>query len=77
MKKILVLLVPVFLSGCVSEKTRNTIDSIERSEVVKVCSDGTLVGYDPELQQYNISKGISIGMVSKEVELENICQKAN
>lgn len=73
MKKILVLLIPVFLSGCNLE----TELAVKRSEVVKVCNDGTLVGYDKETQQYTVAKGRWVGIVSKQVELENICQETN
>lgn len=71
MKKILILLVPVVLLSACSETDR----AVRRSQVVKVCNDGTLVGFDPQTKRYTVAKNRWIGMVAESVKLEDICQE--
>lgn len=52
----------------------STMQAVERSDVVRVCNDGTLVGFDPETKRYTVAKGRWTGIVARNVELSEICQ---
>ena len=71
MKKAIILLIPVlFVSACSKAQS-----AVHRSEVVKVCNDGTLVGFDPQTKRYTVAKNRWVGIVAEGVELKDICQE--
>ena len=72
MKKAIILLIPVlFVSAC-SSKAQS---AAHRSEIVKVCKDGTLVGFDPQTKRYTVAKNRWVGIVAEGVELKDLCQE--
>jgi hypothetical protein len=76
MKKVLILLVPVlFVSAC--SEPYSAYLAVHRSDVVKVCSDGTLVGFDPQTKRYTVAKNRWVGIVAEGIKLEDICQETN
>jgi hypothetical protein len=73
MKKILILAIPVLiLSACSKSES-----AVYRSDVVKVCNDGTLVGFDPKTKRYTVAKNRWVGVVAEGIELKDICQETN
>lgn len=67
-----ILLPFLSLAACTSD----SYDAVTRSDVVRVCPDGTLVGFDPETQRYTIASDGWTGFVAKGVTIENICKEA-